>query len=412
MKRRVVVTGLGVCSPVGMGIESTWDSLVAGRSGIDTIRAFDARDLRSRIAGEVTDFQPELLFPRKLLKRTARFCHLALAATGEALAGAGLDDGRDLESVAVIMGSGIGGVDVLEQQHTVFVSKGPGTIAPFTVPMVIPNMAAGIIAMETGCLGPNLCIATACATGAHSIGTAMDMVRHGRADIAVAGSSESTISPYAIDGYCQLRALSKRNDEPERASRPFDADRDGFVIAEGAGVLILEEREHAQKRGAPILAELAGYATTADGFHVTAPEPEGRGASRSITAALADAQINPCEVEVINAHGTSTRLNDPTETAAIKTVFGEHARRLAVHSTKSMIGHSLGAAAAIEAAAAVLTIARGVIHPTINLDRPDPECDLDYVPHTARERQVSCVVSNAFGFGGHNAVLVFRSDNG
>lgn len=403
------MTGLGICSPVGTGVETVWKNLLEGKSGIGPTRAFDAANLRSRIAGEVTDFEPEKLFSRKLLKRTARFSQLALAATNEALSNSGLAGSGDLESVAVIVGSGIGGFDLQEREHQVFLSKGPASFAPFTIPMVIPNVAAGVIAIETGCRGPNLCIATACATGAHSIGTAFDMVRHGRVDVAVAGSSESTISPYAIDGYCQLRALSTRNDEPKRASRPFDVDRDGFVIAEGAAVLILEEGEHARARGVPILAELAGYATTADGYHLTAPEPSGQGAVRAMRGALADAEMRPDEVDVINAHGTSTRLNDPTETAAIKEVFEEHARRLVVHATKSMTGHSLGGAASIEAVVSVLTIARGGIHPTINLDRADPECDLDYVAHEAREEKVRSVMSNAFAFGGHNAVLVFRS---
>lgn len=384
-------------------------NLLEGRSGIGPTRAFDASNLRSRIAGEVTDFEPEKLFSSKLLKRTARFSQLALAATNEALCNSQLAGNGDLESVAVVIGSGIGGFDRQEREHQIFLSKGPASFAPFTIPMVIPNMAAGVIAVETGCRGPNLCIATACATGAHSIGTAFDMIRSGRAEIAVAGSSESTISPYAIDGYCQLRVLSTRNDEPQLASRPFDANRDGFVIAEGAAVLILEESKHARKRGVPVLAELAGYATTADGYHLIAPEPNGRGAVRAMRAALADAKTRPDQVDVINAHGTSTRLNDPTETAAIKEVFGDHSRRVAVHATKSMTGHALGGAASIEALVSVLTIDRGVIHPTINLDNPDPDCDLDYVPHTAREQNVRCVMSSSFGFGGHNAVLVFRS---
>ena len=409
MSRRVVVTGLGIAAPVGTGVEAAWTNLIEGRSGIGSTQSFDASALRSRISGEVTDFKAEEHFSRKLIKRTARFTQLALVATQEALGQAGLDNKDELEDVAVVVGSGIGGFDTQEEEHQTFLEKGPESFIPFTIPMVIPNMAAGVIAIETGCRGPNLAVATACATGAHCIGTALDMVRDGRADIAVAGASESTISPFAIDGYCQLRALSTRNEEPQKASRPFDKDRDGFVIAEGAGILILEEREHALARGVPILCELAGYATTADGYHLVAPEPNARGAVRAMRNALKDARLEPTDIEVVNAHGTSTRLNDVTETGAVKSVYGEHANKLAMHSTKSMTGHALGGAAALEAVASVLTIDRGVVHPTINLDEPDPECDLDYVPNVAREMPVQAVMSNSFGFGGHNAVLVFRA---
>jgi 3-oxoacyl-[acyl-carrier-protein] synthase II len=406
--RRVVVTGLGVCAPVGTGVPAFWDALVAGRSGIGPITAFDASSLRSRIAGEVTDVDTAKALSPRLVKRTARFTQLALIAAREALGDAGLDEGEARENVAVVLGSGIGGFDLCEREHQVFLSRGPGRFAPLTVPMIIPNMAAGWLAMETGCRGPNLCISTACATGGHALGTALDLIRNGRCDVALAGSAESTISPFAVDGYCQLRALSTRNDDPGRASRPFDRDRDGFVIAEGAAVLVLESLEHARSRGAEPLAELAGYGMSADGYHITAPDPEGRAAMRAVRAALADAGIGPGDVDVINAHGTSTPLNDPAETALIKKVFGDHARRIAIHATKSMTGHALGASAAIEAVAAVLTVRHGVVHPTANLENPDPECDLDYVPGEARELPVRCVISNSFGFGGHNAVLVFR----
>jgi len=384
-----------------------WESLVEGRSGVGMIRRFDPEPLRSRIAGEVDDVDPEESLPRKLFRSTTRFTHLALLAAGEALAHCGIEEGDARADVAVVFGSGIGGFDRLEQEHQVFLERGPGKFAPRAVPMIISNMAAGAIANHTGCRGVNLCLSTACATGTHSIGTALDLIRSGRADVAVAGGSESTISPFAVDGYCQLRALSTRNDEPTKASRPFDSDRDGFVIAEGAGALILEELEHAKRRGATIFAELGGYGATADGHHATAPDPTGRGASRAMRAALKDANVDASQVDVVNAHGTSTPLNDPLETAVIRSVLGAQADRALVHSTKSMTGHSLGASGAIEAVVATLTLERGVVHPTLNLERPDPACDLDYVPGSAREIDGRVVVSNSFAFGGHNAVLVF-----
>jgi 3-oxoacyl-[acyl-carrier-protein] synthase II len=408
MRRRVAVTGLGVCAPNGVGVPAFWEALAAGRSGIGPITLFDASALRSRIAGEVRGFDPAARLGPKTVKRSARFTQLALTAALEAAESARLPTGEAREDVAVVVGSGIGGFDMLMREHTAFLARGPGKYAPLTVPMIIPNMAAGAIAMETGCRGPNLCLSTACATGAHSLGTALDLIRDGRADAALAGAAEATIAPFAVDGYCQLRALSTRNDEPERACRPFDAGRDGFVIAEGAAVLVLEEWERARRRGAAVLAELVGYGLSADGYHQTAPDPDGRGAVRAMRAALADAGLRPEAVDVVNAHGTSTPLNDATETAAVKQVFGAHAYRLAMHATKSMTGHALGAAAALEAVAAVLTLMHGVIHPTVNLETPDPQCDLDYVPHVARAADVRVVMSNAFGFGGHNGVLVFR----
>ncbi len=405
----VVVTGMGVSAPNGTGVPRFWEALAAGRTGIGPITRFDASKLRSRIAGEVKDDEAAARMSSKTFKRSARFTHLAVVAALEAIADAGLDEGPERESAAVVVGSGIGGFDFLMQEHEVFLKRGPGRFAPLTVPMIIPNMAGGTIAMETGMRGPNVCVSAACASGALSVGTALDLIRAGRCDVALAGGAECTIDAFAVDGYCQLRALSTRNDEPEKASRPFSLDRDGFVIAEGAGMLVLESLEHARARDANILAELAGYGVTADGFHQTAPDPCGRGAVRAMKAALEDARVPADRIDVINAHGTSTPLNDATETAAIKEVFGAHARRLAVHSTKSMTGHSLGAASAIEAVAAVLTLQHQVLHPTINLDTPDPACDLDYVPNHAREARVRTVMSNAFGFGGHNGVLVFRS---
>jgi 3-oxoacyl-[acyl-carrier-protein] synthase II len=414
-QRRIVVTGLGVCAPNGTGVDAFWSALVAGRSGVRPIAAFDASALRSRIAGEVADFDAATRLPAKTAKRTARFAQLALGAALEAVESAGLagDDAADLrDRSAIVVGSGIGAFDFFEREHIPFLEKGPGKFHPLTVPLVIPNAAAGIIAMEIGSHGPNFCVTSACASGANSIGTALDLIRSGRADIALAGAAESTISPFAIDGYCQLRALSTRNDDPAGASRPFSRDRDGFVIAEGAGILVLEELEHAKRRGATIHAELAGYGASADAYHLTAPEPEARGAVRAMRAALDDAQLAPDAIQLVNAHGTSTPLNDVVETGAIKTVFGDHARRLAVHSTKSMTGHALGAAPALEAAASVLALSRGVIHPTINLNEPDPACDLDYVPLVAREARLDAVMSNSFGFGGHNAVLIFRRFTG
>ncbi len=408
MAHRVVVTGLGVCASNGLGVPAFREALRLGRSGIAPISRFDASSLRSRIAGEVRDFDARALLPAKVVKRTARFTQLALAAAHEALAHAALPEGDARERAAVVVGTGVGGFDVLEEEHAVFLSRGPGRFAPLTVPVIIPDIAAGVIAMETGCRGPNLACSSACATGASNIGTAFDLVRSGRCDVALAGATESTISPFAIDGYCQLHALSTRNDDPARASRPFSADRDGFVIAEGAGVLVLESEAHAARRGARVLAELAGYGASADGHHLTSPDPTGRGAVRAMRAALADARLEPADVTLVNAHGTSTPLNDPIETRAIREVFGSHADRLMVQATKSMTGHALGAAAAIEAVASVLAVVDGVVHPTINLDTPDPECDLDYVPNKARVADVRAVMSNAFGFGGHNAVLVFR----
>ncbi|HTO91961.1 MAG TPA: beta-ketoacyl-ACP synthase II [Candidatus Sulfotelmatobacter sp.] len=409
MSRRVVITGLGVCAPNGIGVPRFWDALIHGRSGIGPIRAFDASGLRSRIAGEVMGLSPNGGISSRTLKRTARFTHLALVAAQEAVASARLPEGESREETAVVVGSGIGGFDTLEREHEVFLNRGPGRFAPQTVPMIIPDMAAGAIAIETGCRGPNLCLSTACASGAHALGTALDLIRQGRCDVALAGAAECTISPFAVDGYCQLRALSTRNDDPQGASRPFSRDRDGFVIAEGAGVLVLESEEHARARGIEPLAELAGYGLSGDGYHTTAPDPDGKGAVRAMRAALADAKVSPADVQLVNAHGTSTPLNDVAETQALKQVFGEHARRLMVPATKSMTGHSLGAAGAIEAVATVLTLQHGVVHPTINLNEPDPECDLDYVPLEAREARLEVAMSNSFAFGGHNGVLVFRS---
>ena len=409
MKRpQVVVTSLGVSSSVGTGVPKFWEALCSGRSGIGPITLFDASNLRSRIAGEVLDMDLDRVVDAKTIRRSARFTQLALVAALEAIEQSGIPrESRD--DLAVVVGSGIGGFDMLEREHEVFLTRGPGKFAPLTVPMIIPNMAAGMIAIETGARGVNLCISTACASGAHSIGTALDLIRSGRSEVVLAGGAESTVSPFAVDGYCQLRALSTRNDEPEKASRPFSIDRDGFVIAEGAGMLMLETLDHARARGATAYAEVLGYGVTSDGYHQTAPDPRGAGAVRAMRAAIADAGIAPEDIDLVNAHGTSTPLNDVSETRALKEVLGDHAYRVPVQSTKSMTGHSLGAASAIEAVASVLAIRDGMIHPTVNLENPDPECDLDYVPNVARRARVRCVMSNAFGFGGHNGVLIFRA---
>jgi 3-oxoacyl-[acyl-carrier-protein] synthase II len=406
---RVVVTGLGVVSCIGNDVPSFWDALLAGRSGIATITAFDPAPLGSRIAGEVKDFA----FDARLAKRMARFAQLAYSAAQQALAQSGLEPGAggearvDPDRIGVTIGSGIGGEPFLEQQYAKFLEKGPGKFHPLTVPIVIANMAAANVAIHFGLAGPNFCISTACATGNHNIGAAVDLIRLGRADAMLAGGAESTISAFAVDGYHQLRALSTRNDEPERASRPFSRERDGFVIAEGAGVVLLESLSHARARGAAILAEVAGYGINADAHHLTAPHPEGGGAVRAMRSALQDAALRPQDVSYINAHGTSTPLNDALETRAIKEIWGEHARSVPVSSIKSMVGHCLGGAAGLEAVACVLALRHGVIPPTINLDDPDPELDLDYVPLTAREAKLEAVLSNSFAFGGHNAVVAF-----
>ena len=407
---RVVVTGLGVVSCIGNDLQTFWASLLAGRSGIGRITAFDAEPYPTQIAGEVRDFA----FDAKQAKRMARFTQFAMACAGQAVQQAGLTPeaggagGIDPERIGVAMGTGIGGFPFLEAEHEKFLARGHTRFHPLTVPIIISNIAAANISMQFQLLGPNLCISTACATGNHNIAAAFDMIRHGRADAMLAGSTEAVISPFSLNGYIQLHALSTRNDAPQTASRPFSRGRDGFVLSEGAGAVLLESLSHARRRGAEILAELAGAGQTSDAHHLTAPHPEGRGAVGAMRGALRDAGLNPEQVDYVNAHGTSTPLNDALETEAIKRVFGDHAARLAVSSIKSMIGHSLGAAAGIEAVATVLTIRNGAIAPTINLQEPDPALDLDYVPNEARAQAVNVVLSNAFAFGGQNAVLAFR----
>jgi 3-oxoacyl-[acyl-carrier-protein] synthase II len=412
MRRRVVVTGLGAVTPLGNDVSTTWDGLLAGKSGVAPITRWDASQHSTRIAGMTKDF---VLDPAVVDKKDARrmdwFVQFAMAATHEALSDAGLVDLAkvDLERFGVLIGSGIGGLGVIEEQTRILLEKGPGRVNPFLIPMLIVNMASGQVAIKWGFKGPNSAVATACATGNHAIGDAAEVIRRGAADIMVAGGTEGAVTPLGLAGFCQARAVSERNDEPTLASRPFDKGRDGFVMGEGSGLLILEEYEHAKARGARIYGELLGYGMSDDANHMTAPPEDGNGAMRAMQAALKDAGLGPDKVDYCNAHGTSTPLGDKAETLAIKRVFGAHAtdKKLWVSSTKSMIGHLLGAAGGVEAVASLKMLSTGKIHPTINLTDPDPDCDLDYVPNTARERDVKVVMSNGFGFGGVNATLIF-----
>ncbi len=403
--RRVVVTGMGVVSPVGNNAEESWQALTSGQSGVSKITIFDASDFAVRIAGEVKDFDGQAIFGKRRARHLDRFAQLALVATREAMESSGLDASAAPHRVGVVYGSGIGGLATLEQQVHVLCERGPEWVSPYLCPMMIPNMAAGEIALEHGLQGPNSCTVTACAASAHAIGDAYDQIRLNRADAMVCGGSESMITPIGVAGFSALKALSERNDEPERASRPFDAGRDGFVAAEGAATLVLEERESALARGAPVLGEVIGYGATCDAYHMTAPHPEGTGAIGAMRMALADAGIAAEDVGYINAHGTSTQPNDRIETAAVKAVFGS---AVPVSSTKSMTGHMIGAAGAFEAFACLSALGTGVLPPTVNYEEPDPNCDLDYVPNRARESAIEMAVSNSFGFGGHNATLVFR----
>ncbi len=410
MKRRVAITGLGVVSPVGNDLASCWSSLTEGRTGIGRLTRFDPTPFDSQVAGEVRNLDPGQLIDRKVLRHTDRFVQYAWVASLEAYAQAGLDPNRlDPNRVAVIIGSGIGGIETLEAQHKVLLERGPGRVSPFFVPMMISDMASGQLSIAFQAKGPNFATVSACASGAHAIGESFRMIRDGLADVAITGGAESPITPLALAGFCSMKALTTRNDAPERASRPFDLERDGFIMAEGAATIILEDWEHARRRGTRILAELIGYGSTADAGHVTAPDPEGDGAARAMTLALRDAGLAPEEVDYINAHGTSTPLNDKCETLAIRRVFGPHAEKLAVSSTKSMTGHLLGAAGAIEMVACVQALRHGVIPPTINYDHPDPECTLDYVPNMARRQRIKTALSNSLGFGGHNVSLLARA---
>lgn len=412
-RRRVVVTGLGLISPVGMGVDESWTNLKAGKSGICAITHFDANQFATQIAGEVKGFDPADYIHAKEIKKMDRFTHLAIGASQMAVDDSGLKiTENNATRVGVIAGSGMGGLSTLENTHATYVEKGPRRITPFFIPMVIINLASGHISMRFGAKGPNSAAVTACATGTNCIGDSSRLIQLGYADAMIAGGSEAAITPLGIGGFNAMRALSTRNDEPERASRPFDVERDGFVMGEGAGIVVLEELEMAKTRGAKIYAEVVGYGMTADAYHMTAPAPEGEGAARCMEATLKDAGVSPEDVDYINAHGTSTKFGDELETAAIKTVFGDHAYKLAISSTKSMTGHLLGAAGGVEAIATILSIYEGVIPPTINLDNPDPECDLDYVPNKARKMELEYAISNSFGFGGTNACLLFKKFEG
>ncbi|MFN4065911.1 MAG: beta-ketoacyl-ACP synthase II [Thermosynechococcus sp.] len=409
-QKRVVVTGMGAITPLGNTLAEYWEGLIAGRNGIDYITAFDASRHDCRIAGEVRGFDPTLYMDRKDAKRMDRFAQFAVAASKQALADAQLtiDEGNATD-IGIIIGTGVGGIKVMEDQQEIYLTKGPNRCSPFMIPMMIANMAAGLTAIHTGAKGPNSCAVTACAAGSNAIGDAFRMVQHGYAKAMICGGTEAAITPLSVAGFAAARALSTRNDDPQHASRPFDLNRDGFVLGEGAGILILEELEFALARGARIYAEMVGYGLTCDAYHMTAPSPGGEGAARAIEACLKDAGIAPDQVSYINAHGTSTPANDSTETAAIKRALGEeNARRVPVSSTKSMTGHLLGGSGGIEAIATVMAVAHDRIPPTINLEQPDPACDLDYVPHQSRACPVTVALSNSFGFGGHNVTLAFR----
>jgi len=410
--RRVVITGLGAITSLGEDVPTLWDNLVKGRSGVSRIERFDPSEFRTQIAAEIKEFDPHRRFPSGKIggvpiKKMDRYLLYSLWATDEALKDSGILDSVDPDRVGVLISSGIGGVETLEREVITGYTRGYNRISPYLVPMMIPDMASGLVAIEYGFKGPNYTVVSACASSANAIGDALRLIRYGDADVMIVGGAEAPIIKTALAGFSSMRALSTRNDEPEKASRPFDAKRDGFVMAEGGAVLVLEEYEHAKRRGAKIYAELLGYGATADAYHITAPCVDGEGAIKAMKRALEDARINPEDVDYINAHGTSTKLNDVAETKAIKAVFGEHAYKLAVSSTKSMTGHLLGGAGAIEALAVAKAIETGVVPPTINYEYPDPECDLDYVPNEAREMEVRYALSNSFGFGGHNAVLAF-----
>jgi 3-oxoacyl-[acyl-carrier-protein] synthase II len=409
-RRRVVITGLGMISPLGIGNDATWQGLIAGKSGIDRITKFDAAAYPCQIAGEVRGFNPEQWIEKKEVKKSDTFIHYAIAAAQMAADDAKLDTGKeDSDRVGVIIGSGIGGLPLIEEMHKKLLERGPSRISPFFIPGLIVNLASGHISIRFNARGPNSAPATACATGAHAIGDAMKVIRHDEADVMFAGGSEAVITPLAVGGFSAMRALSTRNDDPQRASRPWDLNRDGFVMGEGAGIVILEERDHALARGAHIYCEITGYGMSSDAYHITSPAEDGSGMMRVMQRALKDASLQPEQIEYINAHGTSTPVGDKTETVAIKRVFGDYAQKVAISSTKSMTGHLLGAAGGLESAITALAIEHGILPPTINYETPDPECDLDYVPNVAREKKLTHAMSNSFGFGGTNATLIFSS---
>jgi len=408
-KDRVVVTGIGTLSPLGLDTRTTWEGLVAGKSGIDYITLFDPSNMEAKFAGEVKGFEPTNYVERKEARRMDRFAQLAVAASREAVASARLEiNHTNVDDIGVIIGSGIGGLTTLFEQAKILVEKGPDRVSPFLAPMMIADIAAAQISIALGIKGPNFCTTSACSSGSDAIGAACELIRHGDAQVMLAGGTESIINPLGITAFTALKAVSTRNDAPQKASRPFDAERDGFVISEGACVLILEKLEHARKRDAPVLAEIAAYGATADSFHVTQPLESGEGAAKAMRIALKKAGLAPTDIDYINAHGTSTKLNDVTETRAIKAVFGDHAYRVPISASKSMLGHLIGCAGAAEAMVCVMSILNGVIPPTINYEHPDPDCDLDYVPNFARRAEVRTALSNSFGFGGHNSVLIIR----
>jgi len=414
-RHRIVVTGMGAITPIGNSVEVFWEGLLAGRSGAGLITRFDTAQYPTRIACEVKDFDPLAVVEKKEARRMDRAELLALAATHEAVKNAGLNfDNLDRERCGVVIGSGIGGISTFETQHRALLDQGPGRVSPFFIPMMIIDMCAGLVSLHYGLKGPNYATVSACASSAHAIADAARLIERGDADLMITGGAEATITPAALAGFCSTRAMSTRNDEPERASRPFDVNRDGFVMGEGAGILVLESLEHAMKRGAPILAEILGAGMSADAYHITAPAPQGEGAARSMRAALNDAGITATDVDYVNTHGTSTDLGDVCETEAMRSVFGDHADKLIANSTKSMVGHLLGAAGGVELIACVKSLGTGKIHPTINLETPDPKCDLNYAPNRLVERPIRVAMSNSFGFGGHNATLVAArfEDNG
>ncbi len=409
MPRRVVVTGVGLVSALGVGTEETWAGIRAGRNGISCIEQFDATAFSCRIAGEVKDFDPQRFIERKDIKKMGRFIQFAIAATDFALAQSGLKiGGAAADRIGVYIGSGIGGFEVIEREHKVLLEKGPSRLSPFFIPATIINLASGYVSIRTGAKGPNSATATACTTSAHSIGDSFRMIQWGSAEAMICGGTEAAITPLGIGGFAAMRALSQRNDEPQKASRPWDLQRDGFVVGEGAGIVILEEMEHARRRGARILAEIVGYGMSADAFHITSPSEDGDGAFRVMRSALDDASLDAQQIDYINAHGTSTEVGDKTETIAIKRAFCEHAYELAVSSTKSMTGHLLGGAGGLEAGITVLALRDQIAPPTVNYEYPDPACDLDYVPNKAREMQIEYALSNSFGFGGTNGCLIFK----
>jgi len=412
--RRVVVTGMGLVTPIGHDLNTFWSQLTSGACGIDKITAFDASPFETQIAGEVRNFDPAPAFPSpKEIRRTDRYSQFGVYAAWSALKDSGLDLNREnLDEIGVILGSGIGGLQTTADQHEILLSRGPKRLSPFMIPMLISNMASGLVSMFFNLRGPNFATCSACATANHAIGEAWRTIKMGDAQAMVAGGAEATLIPVGIGGFCAMRAMSTRNHDAKHASRPFDKERDGFVMGEGAGILILEDLEHAQKRGARIYCEIIGYGNTADAYHLTSPPPGGEGAARSMKMALRGGGLNPSDIDYINAHGTSTPVGDVAETQAIKAVFGDHAKKLAVSSTKGATGHMLGAAGAVETAVCILAIQHGVVPPTINLQVPDPDCDLDYVPNTAREMKVNTIINNSFGFGGHNATIAARKFNG